>query len=141
MGSYHTGTSPPSSTPSSTLTPAPDPPGAPRAADAPGKPGAPDTAGSAEPPAGAGPSEPPAAPAARGGRYRRSRPVAGRKSRSGSSAYTRASIAQPSMRTSSWVKGSGSPAAIRIIHSTRSSPVTASVTGCSTWSRVFISRK
>ena len=37
--------------------------------------------------------------------------------------------------------GSGSPAATRSCHSTRSSPVTISVTGCSTWSRVFISMK
>mmetsp|Transcript_19647 Transcript_19647/g.57321 ORF Transcript_19647/g.57321 Transcript_19647/m.57321 type:complete len:209 (+) Transcript_19647:1629-2255(+) len=37
--------------------------------------------------------------------------------------------------------GSCSPAAIRSCHSTRSSPVTSSVTGCSTWSRVFISQK
>ena len=37
--------------------------------------------------------------------------------------------------------GSRSPAAERIISSTRSSPVTSSVTGCSTCSRVFISRK
>ena len=36
---------------------------------------------------------------------------------------------------------SGSPAAIRSWSSTRSRPVTSSVTGCSTWSRVFISRK
>ena len=36
---------------------------------------------------------------------------------------------------------SGSPAAIRIWSATRSRPVTSSVTGCSTWSRVFISRK
>ena len=37
--------------------------------------------------------------------------------------------------------GSGSPAATRICHSTRSSPVIASVTGCSTCRRVFISMK
>ena len=37
--------------------------------------------------------------------------------------------------------GSGSPAATRSCHSTRSSPSTASVTGCSTWRRVFISMK
>ena len=37
--------------------------------------------------------------------------------------------------------GNGSPAATRSCHSTRSSPVTASVTVCSTCSRVFISRK
>ena len=42
---------------------------------------------------------------------------------------------------SSWRNGSGSPAATRNCHSTRSNPVTISVTGCSTWSRVFISRK
>ncbi len=35
--------------------------------------------------------------------------------------------------------GSGSPAATRSCHSTRSTPVIASVTGCSTCSRVFIS--
>ena len=34
-----------------------------------------------------------------------------------------------------------SPAATRSCHSTRSRPVIASVTGCSTWSRVFISMK
>ena len=33
------------------------------------------------------------------------------------------------------------PAAMRICHCTRSTPVTSSVTGCSTWMRVFISRK
>ena len=37
--------------------------------------------------------------------------------------------------------GSGSPAAEEIISSTRSSPVTDSVTGCSTCKRVFISKK
>ncbi len=37
--------------------------------------------------------------------------------------------------------GSGSPAAIRDLQRTRSSPVTISVTGCSTCRRVFISRK
>ena len=36
---------------------------------------------------------------------------------------------------------STSPAAMRTCHSTRSTPVTISVTGCSTWSRVFISMK
>ena len=35
---------------------------------------------------------------------------------------------------------SGSPAAIRSCCSTRSIPVTSSVTGCSTWSRAFSSR-
>ena len=37
--------------------------------------------------------------------------------------------------------GSRSPAATRSCHSTRSRPETSSVTGCSTWSRVFISMK
>ena len=37
--------------------------------------------------------------------------------------------------------GSGSPAATRSCHSTRSRPVIISVTGCSTCSRVFISMK
>ena len=46
-----------------------------------------------------------------------------------------------SASTSSCANGSFSPAAMRIISSTRSSPVTISVTGCSTCSRVFISRK
>ena len=41
----------------------------------------------------------------------------------------------------SCVSGSGSPAATRSCHSTRSRPVIASVTGCSTCSRVFISMK
>jgi hypothetical protein len=41
----------------------------------------------------------------------------------------------------SCVSGSGSPAATRSCHSTRSRPVMASVTGCSTCSRVFISMK
>ena len=43
--------------------------------------------------------------------------------------------------TSSWAKRSGSPAAIRSCSATMSMPVTSSVTGCSTCSRVFISRK
>ena len=38
-------------------------------------------------------------------------------------------------------KLSGSPAATRICSFTRSKPVTISVTGCSTWIRVFISMK
>ncbi len=38
-------------------------------------------------------------------------------------------------------KESGSPAATRICSLTRSKPVTISVTGCSTWIRVFISMK
>ena len=38
-------------------------------------------------------------------------------------------------------RNSFSPAATRTIHSTRSTPHTASVTGCSTWSRALTSRK
>jgi hypothetical protein len=37
--------------------------------------------------------------------------------------------------------GIGSPAATRTIHSTMSTPVTSSVTPCSTWMRVLTSRK
>ena len=44
-------------------------------------------------------------------------------------------------RPESWTIPSGSPAAMRSWSATRSRPVTISVTGCSTWSRVFISRK
>ncbi len=76
------------------------------------------------------------------------RPAEGRKStREPSSAtravsaHSRASTACPVSATASWRSGSGCPAAIRSCHSTRSSPVTSSVTGCSTWSRVFISMK
>ena len=76
-----------------------------------------------------------------GGVKRTRRPVEGRKLRKGSSALMRHSMAQPSRLTSPWVSGSFSPAATRIISSTRSSPVMHSVTGCSTWRRVFISRK
>jgi hypothetical protein len=53
----------------------------------------------------------------------------------------RLSTAQPSALMSLWRSASFSPAATRIICSTRSMPVTSSVTGCSTCSRVFISRK
>ncbi|CAM5431261.1 hypothetical protein SGRIM128S_08675 [Streptomyces griseomycini] len=68
-------------------------------------------------------------------------PPEGRKPRAGSSAQTRASIAWPVSRMSACPNGSGSPAATRSCHSTRSSPVISSVTGCSTWRRVFISMK
>ncbi len=68
-------------------------------------------------------------------------PPVGRKPRAGSSAYTRASMAWPVSVTSSCVNPSGSPAATRTCHSTRSRPVTSSVTGCSTCRRVFISMK
>src|SRR5437867_3788477 len=53
----------------------------------------------------------------------------------------RHSIAQPRWTTSACSKPSGRPAAISICAFTRSTPVTASVIGCSTWMRVFISRK
>jgi hypothetical protein len=66
----------------------------------------------------------------------------------GSSALIRNSIAwprgfQPAPSPSSGVgpKESGSPAATRICSFTRSKLVTISVTGCSTWMRVFISMK
>ena len=45
------------------------------------------------------------------------------------------------MASSSCVSGSASPKATRSCHSTRSSPVIISVTGCSTCRRVFISMK
>jgi hypothetical protein len=51
----------------------------------------------------------------------------------------RASMAWPRRRISACASGRGSPEAMRSCHSTRSIPVTISVTGCSTWSRVFIS--
>src|SRR6266705_1425604 len=53
----------------------------------------------------------------------------------------RLSTAQPASFTSCCLIASGSRAATRIICSTISIPVTSSVTGCSTCSRVFISRK
>ena len=43
--------------------------------------------------------------------------------------------------STSWSNDSGTPDATRICSATRSMPVTSSVTGCSTCSRVFISRK
>ena len=69
------------------------------------------------------------------------RPVEGRKELKGSSEVMRHSMAWPVKRTSSCVHSSFSPAAMRICHCTRSTPITSSVTGCSTWMRVFISRK
>ena len=50
-------------------------------------------------------------------------------------------MAWPRTSTSAWEKPSGSPAAIRICVVTRSSPVSISVTGCSTWIRQLISMK
>ena len=68
-------------------------------------------------------------------------PGAGAKFFAASSALMRHSIAWPCQRTSSWPNESGSPAAIRICSRTMSIPVVASVTQCSTCTRVFISRK
>ncbi len=68
-------------------------------------------------------------------------PPEGRKPLAGSSAQMRASTACPVRVMSSCAKGSRSPAATLSCHSTRSRPVTNSVTGCSTWRRVFISMK
>ena len=68
-------------------------------------------------------------------------PGAGRKLASAvSSALIRTSIARRG-RTSAAPNESGWPSATRICSATRSTPVTSSVTGCSTWMRVFISRK
>ena len=64
-------------------------------------------------------------------------PGAGAKSRSLSSALRRASMAWPT--TSGGSPSRRSPAASRSCSFTRSSPVVASVTGCSTWSRAFTS--
>jgi hypothetical protein len=76
-----------------------------------------------------------------GGWYAVIRPGEGAKFRSGSSALMRNSMACP--RSSSVFSGKerGLPAATRICSFTRSSPVVTSVTGCSTWIRVFISMK
>ena len=60
---------------------------------------------------------------------------------SGSSALIRHSIAWPVKVTSLCLNESRSPAAMRICSFTMSMPVTISVTGCSTWRRVFISMK
>jgi hypothetical protein len=87
-----------------------------------------------------GPHMPPASPASRA-----RAPLAGCVSAplAGSSAYTRHSMAQPLSRldSCSWVSGRRRPAAVASISSTRSTPVMASVMGCSTCSRVFICRR
>jgi hypothetical protein len=59
----------------------------------------------------------------------------------GSSALMRHSIAWPRISMSRCLKRSFSPAAMRICSWTMSMPVISSVTGCSTWMRVFISMK
>ncbi len=61
--------------------------------------------------------------------------------RVGSSALMRISIACPVHVTSLCLKPSFMPEATRICSFTRSTPVTASVMGCSTCSRAFTSRK
>ncbi len=58
-----------------------------------------------------------------------------------SSALMRHSIAWPRNWMSSCLNGSFSPAATSSCVFTRSIPVMSSVTGCSTWMRVFISMK
>ena len=65
----------------------------------------------------------------------------GRKRFEASSALMRHSMACPRGAIWPWEIESGSPAATRTCSRTRSSPVTTSVTVCSTWMRVFISRK
>ena len=65
-------------------------------------------------------------------------PGAGAKPCWGSSAFRRASMAWPNDGGGS--PSSSSPAAMRSCSLTRSTPVVISVTGCSTWSRVFTSR-
>ena len=67
-------------------------------------------------------------------------PGDGRNPLAGSSALMRTSMECPRRSTDSWVKESGSPAATRSCSATRSSDVVISVTQCSTWRRVFISR-
>ena len=77
----------------------------------------------------------------RGSWQRTTRPGAGRKPAPASSALMRHSKACPRSSTSACASGSGAPPAISICARTRSKPLTSSVTGCSTWMRVFISRK
>ena len=69
-----------------------------------------------------------------------STPAAGRNPARGSSAHSRASMACPPIRAPVTSGGSGAPSAISSWSRTRSRPVISSVTGCSTWSRVFTSR-
>src|SRR5207244_2296294 len=75
-------------------------------------------------------------PSPEGSSSRSTLPGEGRKPFAGSSAYTRHSIAVRRCAISSWRQGSRSPWATRSWATTRSSSVTSSVTGCSTWSRV-----
>ena len=67
-------------------------------------------------------------------------PAAGNSAR-GSSAQIRTSMAWPRCASAACVHGSRPPAATSSCARTRSTPVTASVIGCSTCRRAFISRK
>src|SRR5450756_1944642 len=90
----------------------------------------------------------PKAPTPSGHRTATTGPAEGRKPAEGSSAFSRTSTACPPVSraasTSPWSSPSSAspaPSAIRSWSATRSRPRTSSVTGCSTWSRAFISRK
>ena len=74
-----------------------------------------------------------------GSRYSTTSPGLGRNPGAGSSALIRNSMAWP--RDSTESKESSSPRATRNCSLARSMPVTISVMVCSTWRRVFISRK
>ena len=76
-----------------------------------------------------------------GSRYAPIVPGAGAKFLEASSALMRHSMAWPRRTTSSWAIDSFSPAATLMPSLTMSMPVTISVTQCSTWTRVFISKK
>ena len=76
-----------------------------------------------------------------GSTYSPIEPGAGAKFFEASSALMRHSIAWPRRTTSSCLIDSSSPAAARMPSLTMSMPVVISVTQCSTWTRVFISRK
>ena len=90
----------------------------------------------------------PKAPAASGQRAATTGPADGRNPATGSSALSRTSMAWPPVSraasTSAWSSPSSTnvaPSTIRSWSATRSRPRMSSVTGCSTWSRAFISRK
>src|SRR5258708_6435399 len=80
-------------------------------------------------------------PGPAGGSHVVSTPVDGLKFWSASSALMRHSIAWPFTQICSSEKLSGLPSASAICSFTRSMPVTASVTVCSTWMRAFTSMK
>ena len=89
----------------------------------------------------------PRAPSRRGRRGRSARagrgscPRSGRSPRRDPRRRAAPRSAWPRGRTSACARPSGSPRATRSCAATRSMPVTSSVIGCSTWRRVFISRK